>query len=156
MSEAHSCSAPDGSAKPKQSLIELSRRNFLASLAVAAGTLGLTSIADSAQAASKKYKVCAVKDLKVGGAVSIRIAAANTLVLVTQPKKGTFRAFDQRCTHLGSGVYPVPGQKNLVCQSHGAQFDPDSGAVKRGPAKRALAKFTVTVEKNFVYVTIKS
>ena len=155
MTESHNCSSAEAS-EPKQSLLGLSRRNFLASFAIAAGSIGLTSIADSAQAASKKYKVCATKDLRVGGAVSIRIAAANTLVLVTQPKKGIFRAFDQRCTHKGAGVFPVPGKQNLVCQAHGAEFDSASGAVKRGPAKRALTKFTATVEKNFVYVTIKS
>ncbi len=77
------------------------------------------------------------------------------MVLITQPKKGVFRAFDQRCTHDGYAVNSIEG-KNLICQAHGALFDIDSGAVKRGPARRSLTKFTVTVEKNFVYVTIKS
>lgn len=154
MTESHNCSSADAS-EPKQSLIGLSRRNFLASFAIAAGSIGLTSIADSAQAASKKYKVCATKDIKVGGATSFRVKGVNTLVLVTQPKKGTFRAFDQRCTHEGAAVTGFEG-KNLVCQMHGALFNPDSGKVTRGPARRALTKFTATVEKNFVYVTIKS
>lgn len=155
MTESHNCSSADAP-EQKQSLLGLSRRNFLASFAVAAGSIGLTSIADSAQAASKKYKVCATKDIKVGGASSFRVAAAkNMMVLITQPKKGVFRAFDQRCTHDGYAVNSIEG-KNLICQAHGALFSMDSGAVNRGPARRALTKFTVTVEKNFVYVTIKS
>jgi len=154
MTNKHDCSA--NASQTKDSLVGLSRRNFLSTLAIAAGSLGLTTIASSAQAASKKYKVCAIKDLKVGGAISIRITAANTLVLVTQPKAGTFRAFDQRCTHLGSAVFPVPGKKNFVCQSHGAEFDNLTGAVRRGPAEKPLGKFDVSVDKTSVYVTIKN
>jgi nitrite reductase/ring-hydroxylating ferredoxin subunit len=154
MTDTHDCSA--NAFPAKDYVAGVSRRNFLSTIAIAAGSLGLTTIASSAQAASKKYKVCAIKDLKVGGAISIRIAAANTLVLVTQPKAGTFRAFDQRCTHLGSAVFPVPGKKNFVCQSHGAEFDSLSGAVRRGPAEKPLGKFNVSVDKTSVYVTIKS
>jgi nitrite reductase/ring-hydroxylating ferredoxin subunit len=43
-----------------------------------------------------------------------------------------------------------------MCQKHGATFDPDSGFVKRGPASRPLTKFTVSVVKNFIYITIKN
>ena len=155
MTESHSCPASDAP-ETKQSALGFSRRNFLASFAIAAGSVGLTSLAQSAQAASKKIKVCAAKDIKVGGASSFRISGGkNMMVLITQPKKGVFRAFDQRCTHDGYAVNGIEG-KNLKCQAHGALFDMDSGSVKRGPARRALTKFSVTVEKNFVYVTIKN
>lgn len=155
MPESHSCSSNDADL-PKQSLVGLSRRNFLSTLAIAAGSLGLSSIAQGAQAASKKYKICATKDVKVGGASSFRVASAkNMMVLITQPKKGVFRAFDQRCTHDGFAVNSIEG-KNLICQAHGALFDMDSGSVRRGPARRSLTKYTVSVEKNFVFVTIKN
>ena len=155
MTETHNC-ASHGSNEPKQAKNGLSRRSFLSAIAVAAGSVGLTSLATSAEAASKKYKICATKDIKVGGASSFRIASGkNMMVLITQPKKGTFRAFDQRCTHDGYAVNSIEG-KNLICQAHGALFDMDSGSVRRGPARRSLTKYTVTVEKNFVYVTIKS
>lgn len=154
MSETHNCSSTDADL-PKQSLAGLSRRNFLSTLAIAAGSIGLTSIAQGAQAASKKYKVCATKDVKVGGASSFRVPAGdNMMVLITQPKKNVFRAFDQRCTHNGYAVNSIEG-KNLICQAHGALFDMDSGLVRRGPARRSLTKYTVSVEKNFVYLTIK-
>ena len=155
MPESHNCSSSDADL-PKQSLVGLSRRNFLSSLAIAAGSLGLTSIAESARASAKKYKVCATKDVKVGGASSFRVASAkNMMVLITQPKKGVFRAFDQRCTHDGFAVNSIEG-KNLICQAHGALFDMDSGSVRRGPARRSLTKYTVSVEKNFVFVNIKN
>jgi len=150
MTSSHNCSAD--SSEPKQSFLGLSRRNFLASFAVAAGSLGLTTIAGSAEAAAKKYKVCATKDIKVGGASSFKVASG--MVLVTQPKAGVFRAFSQKCTHDGYAVDSIEG-KNLKCQAHGALFDINSGAVKRGPARLPLTKYEVTIEKKFVYVTIK-
>jgi nitrite reductase/ring-hydroxylating ferredoxin subunit len=109
MPETHNCSSNDADL-PKQSFAGISRRNFLSTFAIAAGSLGLTSISQSAQAASKKYKVCATKDVKVGGASSFRVASAkNMMVLITQPKKGVFRAFDQRCTHDGYAVNSIEG-----------------------------------------------
>ena len=156
MAESHSCSSHEENSSPKHSRVDLSRRNFLTGVALAAGSIGLSSFASSAQAAAKKYKVCATKDIRVGGASSFRVAAAkNRLILITQPKKGVFRAFDQKCTHDGFAVNSIEG-KNLLCQAHGALFDMTSGAVKRGPAKKALTKYTVTVQKNFVYVTINN
>jgi nitrite reductase/ring-hydroxylating ferredoxin subunit len=146
MSENHSCASHGDHEQPKESCAELSRRNFLASVAIAAGSLGLTSLASSAQAASKKYRICATKDIKVGGASSFRVPAGkNMMVLITQPKAGVFRAFDQRCTH-----------EDLICQAHGALFDMNTGAAKRGPARKALTRYTVTVEKKSVFITIKS
>ena len=155
MPEFNSCPAHDESAEPKEPLAGLSRRNFFTSLAVAAGSIGLTSLASSAEAASKKYKVCATKDIRVGSAISVWIAGAKTFALVTQPKTGTFRAFDQRCTHAGQTKFTVKA-KMLECQAHGARFDPDSGAAMSGPTSKPLKKFAVSVEKKFVYVTIKS
>jgi nitrite reductase/ring-hydroxylating ferredoxin subunit len=155
MSQNNSCPAHDERAEPMESRAGLSRRNFFTSLAVAAGSIGLTSLASSAEAASKKYRVCATKDIKVGGGSSFRIPGRNMMVLITQPKAGVFRAFDQRCTHEGFAVNKIEG-KNLICQAHGALFDMNTGAVKRGPARKALPRYTVSVEKKFVFVTIRS
>ncbi len=156
MPENHNCASHEDQLPAKESFAGLSRRNFLASVAVAAGSLGLSAIATSAQAASKKYKICATKDIKVGGASSFRVPAGkNMMVLITQPKAGVFRAFDQRCTHEGFAVNSIKG-KDLICQAHGALFDMNTGVAKRGPARKALTKYTLTVEKKFIYITIKS
>lgn len=155
MTEFNSCPLDGAHKETTESLSGVSRRSFLTKIAIAVGTIGLTSLASSAQAKPKKYKICSTKAVKVGGASSFRVAGLKTLVLVTQPRKGTFRAFDQRCTHEGSAVNKLQG-KNLMCQKHGATFDPYSGYVKRGPASRPLTKFTVSVVKNFIYITIKN
>jgi nitrite reductase/ring-hydroxylating ferredoxin subunit len=152
MTDTHDCSA--NASPSKGSLVGLSRRNFLSTIAIAAGSLGLTTIASSAQAASKKYKVCAIKDIKVGGASSFKVGSG-LMVLVTQPKSGVFRAFSQKCTHDGYAVNQIEG-KDLKCQAHGALFDMNSGTVKRGPARLPLPRYEVTLDKTSVYVTIKN
>jgi nitrite reductase/ring-hydroxylating ferredoxin subunit len=158
MTEMNSCPADGLHREPKDSLSGVSRRNFLRTIAVAAGSLGLSSIASSALAGEKKFKICAVTDIKVGGASSFRVAGAkNLMVLITQPKPGVFRAFDQRCPHNGLAINSIKG-KNLACQAqgrgHGSQFDMESGSPRTGPARKSLRSFKVTVEKKFIYLSI--
>lgn len=134
----------------------LSRRNFFSKVAVAAGSVGLTTIASSAQAASKKYKVCATKDIKVGGGSIYQISAAGGVqVLITQPKAGVFRAFNPACTHQGFRINSINGT-NIICPIHRAQFDTTTGNVTRGPAQLPLQKYTLSVESNSLYVTLNS
>lgn len=131
--------------------LSLTRRNFFAGLAIAAGSVGLSGIAQSAEAATKRYKVCATKDVRVGGAVMFLVKSANIMVLITQPKAGTFRAFNPACTHEGFQIDGVQG-KNLVCPVHQAQFDMTTGAVKRGPARRALGQYKLTRVGTTIYI----
>lgn len=138
----------------EETKLSLTRRNFFAGFAVAATSLGLTGIASSAQAASKKYKVCATKDVKVGGGSIFYIASVNMMVLITQPKKDVFRAFNPACTHRGIQVSKIEGTNVRCLDGHQALFDTNSGAVKRGPATLPLQKYTLTVTNKIVYVTL--
>ncbi len=134
-----------------ESKLSISRRNFLAGIAVAAGSIGLSGIAQSAEAATRRYKVCSTKDVRVGGAVIFLVKSANIMVLITQPKAGTFRAFNPACTHEGFQVDSVQGG-NLTCPVHQAQFDMNNGSVKRGPARRPLKSYTVTRTGTTLYI----
>jgi len=137
-----------------ESKSQLSRKNFLTVIAATAATLGLSGIADSATAATKKYKVCSTKDVKVGSANIFQIAAAgNLMVLVTQPKAGVFRAFNPSCTHQGFQLSGISGA-NLVCNVHGAQFSTNTGAVTKGPASRALGKYTISQTGTTLYISL--
>lgn len=158
MSEFNSCPADGLPREAKESLSGVSRRNFFRTLAVAVGSIGLSSITSPASAKVKKFKICATKDIKVGGASSFRVAGAkNLMVLITQPKPGVFRAFDQRCPHNGLAINSIKG-KNLACQArgrgHGSQFDMESGSPRTGPARKSLRKFDVKVHNKFIYIFI--
>jgi nitrite reductase/ring-hydroxylating ferredoxin subunit len=53
-------------------------------------------------------------------------------------------AFDDRCTHRGgslAGGTMICG--TVQCPWHGSQFDVASGAVKAGPAEKAIETFRV-------------
>ena len=63
-------------------------------------------------------------------------------LVVTQPAKGTFKAFTAICTHQGCTVGEVT--KNVIhCPCHGSEFSAEDGSVKQGPAKAKLKEFTV-------------
>ncbi|NBR54543.1 MAG: Rieske (2Fe-2S) protein [Micrococcales bacterium] len=150
MSE-HNCAKPN--IEVTESKIDLSRRKFLSAIGIAAATVGLTGLASSAEAATKKYKVCSTKDVKVRGATiaQIKTSSGSLFVLITQPKAGVYRAFNAACTHEGQMVTGVEGS-NLVCPAHGASFSMDTGQANRGPAQMPLRKYTVTKTGTTLYI----
>lgn len=126
----------------------VTRRAALTAIAAALAAVGLTSFSDSAYAAAKTYNVCKTTDIKVGGARMFSIGGK--AVVITQPKKGVFRAFYGNCTHQGAllakNVGPItPQGTSLVCPQHGAKFDTNTGAASSPPATKPLAKIAVTV-----------
>jgi Rieske Fe-S protein len=70
--------------------------------------------------------------------------------VITQPTKGTFKAFTKVCTHQGCDVNKVDGGV-ISCPCHGSQFSIQDGSVQGGPAPRALPETAVKVDgKNVV------
>jgi nitrite reductase/ring-hydroxylating ferredoxin subunit len=72
-------------------------------------------------------------------------------VIVTQPKEGVWRAFENKCTHTGCEIDKVEG-KHMVCPCHGSKFTlGDAGPVPGSPAKKPLPqKGQVKVENGWV------
>jgi nitrite reductase/ring-hydroxylating ferredoxin subunit len=137
-------------AQPKTGM--LSRRGLLAALGSGLAAVGLTTLGETAAHAAKTYTVCKTTDVKVGSGKVFRPAGATSYVLVTQPRKGVWRAFNANCTHEN---VPVAGAANnvVVCNQHGARFNADTGARTAGPARRALTQFKVAVSGTSVKVT---
>lgn len=73
-------------------------------------------------------------------------------VVVTQPTKGEYQAFDAACPHEGCSVREVTA-KAIICPCHGSEFDPTSGDVTQGPAEEGLTARTVTVEGDQIDVS---
>ncbi|KUL49577.1 Rieske (2Fe-2S) protein [Streptomyces sp. NRRL S-1521] len=66
-------------------------------------------------------------------------------VVVTQPRKGEFKAFSNRCTHKQCPVTSVEGGA-ITCPCHGSRFDIADGSVKQNPATRPLPAAEISVD----------
>lgn len=87
-------------------------------------------------------------DIPVGGGV---IFAPNQVV-VTQPVKGTFKAFSSICTHLGCPVATVSGG-TINCDCHGSKYAVATGAVVAGPAPSPLPPKQITITGDTITLT---
>jgi Rieske Fe-S protein len=72
------------------------------------------------------------------------VVIAKSADLALRQSKGVV-AFDVRCTH--NGVPSSLSGAQLKCPAHGSIFDPETGAVVRGPAVDPLKSYR-TVEAN--------
>jgi Rieske Fe-S protein len=98
-----------------------------------AGTATATDGAGTALVATAK--------VPVGGGVIL----GGPRIVVTQPAKGTFKAFTAVCTHQACTVGMV--KDNVIsCPCHGSAYSATDGSVKNGPATRALRAIPVTVD----------
>ncbi len=72
--------------------------------------------------------------------------------------RGAYRAFLNRCPHAGSPLDWVPGRffsedgRFLVCHTHMALFEPDSGAPVSGPACAGLTPLPVELRDGVLRV----
>lgn len=76
-----------------------------------------------------------------GGKDLVFTKGAHRLQLLVQQFEGQIFVFENRCPHAGTPLnlfgdrfLDVSGKK-LICRTHGALFDPQSGLCVRGPCK---------------------
>ena len=106
-----------------------------------------SSSASSSSAAAGPATVSAA-DVPVGGGAVI----ASAKVVVTQPKKGDFKAFSAVCTHQGCVVKEVKDNE-IICPCHGSNFSAEDGEPVAGPATSALAAKQAKVTGGQITVT---
>ncbi len=129
----------------------ITRRNLLAGVGAVLAGVGLVGPSQAALAAAKTYTVGKTTDIKVGSSKSYMVAGVS--LLITQPKKGVFKAFKGICTHQGGKLTSLSGP-NLFCPLHGASFDSTTGKVLTGPASSPLKSYKVTVSGKTLKVSI--
>jgi nitrite reductase/ring-hydroxylating ferredoxin subunit len=129
----------------------LSRRAMLSGVGVVLAGFGLAGPAESALAAAKTYTVGKTTDIAVGSARMYQVAGIP--VLVTQPKKGLFKAFNGYCTHQQVQISGLSGT-NVVCEQHGSSFNSTTGKVTNGPARTGLANYKISVSGTSLKVSL--
>jgi Rieske Fe-S protein len=89
----------------------------------------------------------ATTQVPVGGGVILE----NADYVVTQPSKGSYKAFSKICTHQGC---PVASVENGVihCNCHGSEYSIKDGSVTNPPAPKPLAESKTSVFEDKVYV----
>src|SRR5262249_34417489 len=105
-----------------------------------------TTAASKAEGGSKGgsnsgTQLAKTSEIPVGGG---KIVEAEKVV-VTQPIKGTFKAFSAVCTHAGCTVSSVANGV-ISCPCHGSKYSAADGSVKSGPAPAPLTAKKVTVQ----------
>ena len=118
-----------------------------ASASASASASETASAAPSSQAAPSGPSV-ATADVPTGGGVILGDAD----FVVTQPTKGTYKAFSKICTHQGCPVGSVSGGL-IRCPCHGSEFSIEDGSVTQPPASKPLAESATQVVGSKVYVT---
>ena len=84
--------------------------------------------------------LASAKEIPVGGG---KIFPAERVV-VTQPARGTYRAFSAVCTHVGCILNQI-SDGTINCPCHGSEFKITNGAVVTGPAPAPLPKKQVKI-----------
>jgi Rieske Fe-S protein len=84
-------------------------------------------------------------DIPVGGGKIFN----DEKVVVTQPKKGEFKAFSNICTHQQCPVANVK-DGTINCTCHGSKYHITDGSVAHPPAPRPLPEKKITVEGNSI------
>jgi nitrite reductase/ring-hydroxylating ferredoxin subunit len=145
------CENPRASAITEIPANRITRRYLLAGLGAVLAGVGMVGPSQAALAAAKTYTVGKTTDIKVGSSKSYMVAGVS--LLITQPKKGVFKAFKGICTHQGGKLTSLSGP-NLFCPLHGASFDSTTGKVLTGPASSPLKSYKVTVSGKTLKVSI--
>lgn len=82
-----------------------------------------------------------------GGALRLEGKGLSRRLLVLHGEDGVFRAFQNRCTHLGHRrVDPVPGTRTIQCCSVNKSTYSYDGTTLRGPAPGPLTTFPAALD----------
>ena len=65
--------------------------------------------------------------------------------VITQPKKGEYKAFSAKCTHAGCIVDQVKNNE-ILCPCHGSKYSITDGSVVNPPAPQPLPPKTIKVD----------
>ena len=137
--------------------MEIQRRAFLKKTGSALACACLAGGA-ALEAAEKNITQYAVEDSKliielsrhpklkeVGG--SEMFQADKKKIIVLHPDEKNYKAFENKCTHMGGQVSYRPKDGFMQCALHGSRFDTEGNVVK-GPAAKPLTEFRTSLDKD--------
>jgi len=111
-----------------------------ATLTVGCGEYGNENSDSGSSSVEAGTELAKTSEIPVGGGKIFK----DEKVVVTQPKKGEFKAFSDICTHQGCQVTSVSGG-TINCPCHGSKFNITDGSVANPPANRPLPEKQIKV-----------
>ncbi|MEU7413795.1 Rieske 2Fe-2S domain-containing protein [Streptomyces sp. NPDC042638] len=111
------------------------------------GMDGMETSPAAQEAAPTGKQLAKTSDIPEGGGKVFK----EQKIVVTQPKKGDFKAFSAICTHQGCTVNRV-ADGTIDCPCHGSKFHIADGSVAHGPATRPLGKESIKVSGNSIHL----
>lgn len=98
------------------------------------------------------YFVCRKADVPPGGTHSFVVEGSRIPFILIHLNDGSFRAYEQKCTHLACAVFYSPEQDKIECPCHHGFFDARNGNVLAGPPPRPLPHLEVVIKDEDIYV----
>lgn len=97
--------------------------------------------------------VCKMSDVPVGGTYPFTVSGSRIPFILIHLNDGSWRAYEQKCTHLSCAVFYQPENGKIECPCHHGAFDARSGEVLHGPPPRPLPRLEVLVKGEDIYVS---
>jgi len=96
--------------------------------------------------------VCRVSDVPRGGTHAFTVEGSRIPFILIHLNDGSFRAYEQKCTHLSCAVYYSPEHNKIECPCHHGFFDASTGKVLQGPPPRPLPHLEVVMRGEEIFV----
>lgn len=155
-SDAATTSAP--SAAPATSTAPSASATAASSSAASPSAASPTAASSSASAAKTSSAKTSAKAPSGPSVAKADVAVGDGAILpnadyvVTQPKKGTYKAFSKICTHQGCAVQAIVNHE-IVCKCHNSHFSIEDGSVLSGPAQAPLPAAKTTVSGDRIVIS---
>jgi len=137
----------------------VSRREFAKFLCLVSGGMavgtGWVAVKDKLFPAHRiegEVFVCKTTNVPPGGTHPFHVPDSRTPYILIHLNDGTWRAYEQKCTHLSCAVYYQPKADKIECPCHNGWFDARTGSVLQGPPPRPLPHLEVTLKGDDIYV----
>jgi Rieske Fe-S protein len=144
--------------------LPISRRTLIMNAGLAAVALaGVSSCTNYGTGPVSEPSAAATSEAPTGGAGNALTAMAADIpigsgkifpdaeTVITQPKKGEFKAFNSICTHQACPVATVTDTIN--CDCHGSKYSITDGSVINPPAPKPLPTKTIKVDGDTLTVS---
>ena len=96
--------------------------------------------------------VCNAAEVPLGGTRLFSVAGSKTGFILIHLNDGSWRAYEQKCTHLSCAVFYQPQADKIQCPCHNGWFDARTGLVLQGPPPRPLPHLDVVIKGGEIYV----